>query len=111
MCFDDQEAPEVDRLPTVPCDEPHQNEVFHLYDVDAADHPGLDALRAQAEEVCRGEPFTRYVGEPYETSRFEVFQILPTEDTWREDGDREVVCALYDPEDDTKSTSARVTAA
>ena len=110
MCFDDQDGSEIERFPTVPCDEPHQNEVFHLFDVEGQDYPGVDALRAEGERVCRGEAFTRYVGETYEASRFDVFQILPTEGSWSE-GDREVVCALYDPFDNAETGSARVTSA
>lgn len=110
MCFDDQEDAEVERLPTAPCDEPHENEVFHLYDVRAEEHPGQEALTAAAEEVCRGEPFVDYVGTTVEESRFEVYQILPTAESW-EEGDREVVCVLYDPSDNTETGSARVTSA
>lgn len=107
MCFDDQEAAEVEHLPEVPCDQPHENEVFHVYDVDGDEHPGQEALTAGAEQVCRGEPFTAYVGQPVDQTRFEVYQILPTEDSWAR-GDREVVCVLYDPEDNTETGSARL---
>ena len=110
MCFDDQDGPEVERLPTVPCDEPHENEVFHLYDVRGDEHPGQEALTVAADEVCRGEPFVDYVGTTVEESRFDVYQILPTEESW-EEGDREVVCVLYDPSDNVETGSARVTSA
>ena len=111
QCFDDGESDEVESFPVVDCDEPHDNEVFHVYDVDAdGDYPGTDALHEEGVERCTGEPFEAYVGEPYETSRFEVFTVVPTETSWG-DGDREVVCALYDPEDQTETGSARSTTA
>ena len=110
QCFDDGDSDEVESFPVVDCDEPHDNEVFHVYDVEDADeYPGADALHAEGVERCQREPFESYTGEPYDTSRFEVFTVVPSEESWG-DGDREVVCALYDPEDQTEDTSARRTA-
>jgi hypothetical protein len=109
MCFDDQDGAEVEHLPTVPCDEPHQNEVFHLYEVDGDEYPGQEALTADAERTCRGGAFRDYTGVPLERARFDVYQILPTSESWSR-GDREVVCVLYDPDDNTETGSARVTA-
>jgi hypothetical protein len=107
MCFDDQDGSAVEHLPTRPCDEPHENEVFHLFDVDGETYPGQDALTADADAVCRGDAFTTYVGQPVDQSRFEVYQILPSEDSWGR-GDREVACVLYDPVDNTETGSARL---
>lgn len=107
-CFDDAEGEEIEEFDTVDCAEEHQNEVFFVYDVEDADEfPGADALNESGVQRCTGEPFAEYVGEPYDTSRFEVFTVVPTEESWS-NGDREVICALYDPEDNSETRSARV---
>lgn len=44
---------------------------------------------------CRAEPFTEYVGRPVGGSALDVFYALPSKETWDGDGDRIVVCALF----------------
>lgn len=110
-CFDDAEDEQIDEFATVDCEEEHQNEVFFVYDAEDADEfPGTDELHEAGMDRCTGEPFTDYVGEAYDESRFEVFTVVPSEESWGS-GDREVVCALYDPEDNTETGSAQVDAA
>lgn len=107
-CFDDAEDEQIEDFDTVDCDDDHQNEVFFVYDTDDADDfPGTEVLHETGMERCTGEPFAEYVGETYEESRFEVFTVVPSEESWG-NGDREVVCALYDPEDNTETGSANV---
>lgn len=96
-CFDRNAASgEISDVPIVDCAEPHDSEAFHTFEVGDGEYPGDDALRAQAEEQCL-PAFAEYVGVEYANSRLDVFPITPTEGSWAE-GDREVVCALYDPE-------------
>ena len=111
QCFDDAEGAEIDDFDTVGCDEAHQNEVFFVYDADDADEfPGTEALHEAGMDRCTREPFDEYVGESYEDSKFEVFTVVPSEESWG-NGDREVVCALYDPEDNSETGSASVDSA
>lgn len=95
-CFDDQEdADEISSVPAVDCDEPHDNEVFALIEYTDTDvYPGADEMRAIGTELCIDQ-FEDYVGIDYPTSTLDVFSIYPTEASWS-DGDRELVCALYD---------------
>lgn len=98
-CFDDTDGisgGEVSDVPVVECSEPHDNEVFHTFDLDDGDFPGDDAMMTQAEEVCV-PAFEEYVGTDYASSRLDIFPITPTEGSW-DTGDREIVCALYDVE-------------
>jgi hypothetical protein len=95
-CYDDPPSAEVERFDVVACDEPHDNEVFHVFEVGGAEHPGREALLDEAAVRCRGDAFTDYVGVPLESSDLRVFQVLPTAETWRR-GDREIVCVLYAP--------------
>jgi hypothetical protein len=98
-CFNDPEESEglISDLTLLPCDQPHDNEVFALVNHPAGDgeaFPGDEAMDTFAEEQCLSA-FEQYVGLPYEESVFAYVPIKPTAETWA-DGDREVVCVLYD---------------
>ena len=97
-CFDDVESAlgggEVESVPAIPCDQPHDNEVFAKPQLPDGPYPGDDEILVEAQELCLDE-FTAYTGQDYDTSPLDVFPITPTEQTW-EDGDvRSVVCSLY----------------
>ena len=93
-CFDDTEESQVSSVPEVDCAEPHDNEVFAVFDyTDADTFPGNEALDAAATDLCIAQ-FQDYVGAAYLDSTLEVFPIIPTQASW-DDGDREVICALY----------------
>ena len=93
-CFDDTAETQVSSVPEVDCAEPHDNEVFAVFDYTETDtFPGDEALDAAATDLCIAQ-FQAYVGEAYIDSTLEVFPIIPTEASW-DDGDREVICALY----------------
>lgn len=93
-CFDDTQESEVSEVPEVDCSEPHDNEVFSVFDYTETDtFPGSEALNDAAQAMCI-EEFESYVGLPYPESALEVFPITPTEGSW-DNGDREVICALY----------------
>jgi hypothetical protein len=95
LCFNDEAdaADEVSSVPDVPCEEPHDNEVFALIQYTGETFPGPDAMQAEAVDLCIGE-FEGYVGLPYEESELDVYPLVPTQASW-DGGDREIVCALY----------------
>ena len=93
-CFDDTDETQVSSVPEVDCTEPHDNEVFAVFDYSGSDtFPGSTAMNDAAQELCI-EEFESYVGLSYEESALEVFPITPTEGSW-DGGDREIICALY----------------
>jgi hypothetical protein len=94
-CFDDTEAEQVSSVPEVDCAEPHDNEVFALINYTESDsYPGEDTMNERGKELCIAQ-FDAYVGLSYPESDLEVFPITPTEDSWNESNDREIICALY----------------
>lgn len=96
-CFLDPDATDtVAEVPLVPCDEPHDNEVFNIHVIDAAERPSDDEMSAIVEEECTTS-FETYVGTPYASSELYLYPMTPSEGSW-EQGDREVVCYLYDPD-------------
>lgn len=99
-CFDDVEefseegSGEVADVPIVECSEPHDNQVFAKFDLPDGDFPGQAGVQASAEDGCI-ERFEDFVGLAYADSRYVASSLTPTDQTWG-DGDREVVCFLYD---------------
>ncbi len=91
------QVPEGDVLtvPVVPCSEPHGEEIFAAVSLPEGDFPGDDAILAQADEFCFGE-FENFVGLSYEESVLDFTYFHPNEESWL-DGDRVVLCAIYDP--------------
>jgi hypothetical protein len=79
----------------VACDEPHDLEVFHVFDLDPDQTEG-EALVDAVREACLGDAFTDHVGVPAERSSLELLPLPPTEDQLAR-GDRSVVCTLREP--------------
>lgn len=90
------DATQVTDVAVVPCADEHAQEVYATAQVpDGATLPADDDLRAQAEETCTTE-FEAYVGLPYAESALDFTWLQPTAESW-EQGDRELVCLVYDP--------------
>ena len=96
-CLDDATVgdDEVDSLPLVTCDQPHDTEVVAVVTAEGEDYPGDEAIGKQAEELCVAE-FEEYVGLAYADSMYQVGYYTPTSGSWQS-GDREIVCTVYDP--------------
>jgi len=96
--YDDQDW--IYELPVVPCDTPHTDEVFFLFDVEDGEFPGDDVLQEQAWTRC-GEEFEKYVGIAYDDSELELYNYQPTKSSWNHWDDRAIQCILYSNEDVT----------
>lgn len=100
-CFDNtgslvnEETGEVSDLPGVPCSQPHDNEVFAIFDLDQPTFPGSEAISEMSFDACL-DRFESFVGLDYETSSLDIAALYPTKESWSQQGDREVVCAVYD---------------
>lgn len=99
-CFDDQdslvldEVTEISAVPIVDCSEPHDNEVFALYDAADGNFPGRDAMINTGFDGCV-DRFERFAGMSYIDSELAVFAITPSRESW-ERGQREVVCSVFE---------------
>ena len=98
-CYDDPTlaTENVTGVAGVPCDEPHDNEVFALFDIERDTFPGDSLTLALGNRGCL-EHFAEYVGTTYAESRLAINTLVPSAGSWEELGDREVVCIafLYD---------------
>ena len=93
-CFDDGDldATEVSSVDDLSCDQPHDNEVYAVFDVDLSDY-SAELIGQQADDGCLAA-FEPYVGRDYFESELDFFTLTPTAGSW-ENGDREVICSLY----------------
>ena len=94
-CFNDEdlEAEVITVVPTVPCSEPHDNEVYFAYEMTEATHPGRQAALDAADRRCF-DAFEPFVGKDYFESDLDFFSMVPTQESW-DQGDREVLCSIY----------------
>ncbi|MDJ0747876.1 MAG: septum formation family protein [Woeseiaceae bacterium] len=114
-CFNDTasistaEGGEVSSLPAVPCSEPHDNEVYAVFDLGVAEFPEGNAMSTMAFDACRNR-FESFVGVDYESSALDILALYPTRESWELQGDREVVCAVFEMNAKKLTGSARNTA-
>ncbi|WP_169786717.1 septum formation family protein [Nitriliruptor alkaliphilus] len=97
-CFQFPEGQdEVAEFEVVDCDEPHDSEVIHTFELSGDEYPEEDELVAAVDEECFGEAFEAYIGAPYGTTDVAVYPIRPTPASWERADDREVACAAHVP--------------
>ena len=99
-CFDDTAfgATDISEVPGVPCSDPHDNEVYALFDI-PGQWPGDEQVEELAYEGCY-DRFEGAIGESYEDSVIDYTVIYPSKDSWAELDDREVICVAYHMEYD-----------
>ncbi len=94
QCFNGGGEEEVAEVQDVPCEEPHDSEVYAVFDYPAQedDYPGNDVLRDYGDAECR-DRFDDFVGIDYEQSELVMGTLWPSTDTWAM-GDRAIVCTV-----------------
>lgn len=104
-CFDEgavreDEPSRLQEVELVECAREHRNEVYAAVDYEAgasAAYPGNGELAQFAQRQCVSR-FEAYVGAPVERTGYGIGTIYPDEPSWAE-GDRAVLCVLYDADD------------
>lgn len=105
-CFNEAAAAQepseqmVSSVPTVDCSQPHDAEVYELFDVTGITDYDAAAIDEQAIAGCL-EAFEPYVGTSYEEAEaLDIYYLQPSPQTWGT-GDREVICAVISLEGQT----------
>lgn len=103
-CYDDLPEGEAAVVTAVPCADPHDAEVYHVFEWegDEASFPGTDLIQGFAADGCT-DAFGSFVGVEYEESTLDYTVFWPNEGSWS-DGDREFVCLVGVPEEKTSGT-------
>lgn len=94
-CFDDEAfaSSEISELPALPCAEPHDNEIYATFDV-TGEWPGDERIEEMAYEGCY-DRFAGAIGKSYEESVIDFTVIYPSQGSWKQLDDREVICVAY----------------
>lgn len=96
QCLDQPAAATaIEEVEVVPCDDPHDLEVFAVVALPDGPYPG-DSARSDAALAACTDRFAAYVGIEPSASELATGFLVPTEAAW-DGGDREVVCLLYAP--------------
>ncbi|MEV7607886.1 DUF2510 domain-containing protein [Microbacterium sp. NPDC089320] len=84
---------EVYELPIVPCDTPHTDEVYFIFDAPDGEFPGDDGLQTIAADRCDAA-FEEFIGVPYADSELDNYWFVPTESSWKRLNDRAIQCIV-----------------
>ena len=106
-CFD-ASGDQVDTVTVVDCESTHIYEAFAIFDHEAgadAPYPGDEALLEYADGACQ-PLFEDYVGIAYADSEYWITSVTPSQQTWEESDDREIVCALKLGEEAQETTGS-----
>lgn len=96
-CFDVRKDQRELREARVPCDVPHDDEIYHQFELPDRPYPGGDALHAEALAGCL-DRFADFIGIPFEASELEVTTYHAGPDAWAA-GDRVISCSVWDTDD------------
>ena len=110
-CFNDPEPDEldaIDEVEVVPCDLPHDNEIYYSFELAEGAMPATDSMFELSAGQCL-PAFDAFVGIEFELSEMDVFPLTPTIAQW-EDGHRTVHCVLFNLDLSELVGSARGTA-
>ncbi|MFS0895576.1 septum formation family protein [Microbacterium sp. 179-I 3D3 NHS] len=93
---------DIYELPVLPCDVPHTDEVFFIYELDDGEFPGDEYLTDKTWEDCRAH-FEAFVGVAYDDSELDFYSYQPTRSSWIRAGDRTVHCIVFSYDEVTGS--------
>jgi hypothetical protein len=95
-CFD--EGGSDDEVVRLPCNSPHQGELYAVVTLPPQTWPGEKEIGDQSEAAC-DKAFEPYVGISVDKSELEPVTWYPELSTWSS-GDRNVYCGVYGPDGD-----------
>jgi hypothetical protein len=93
-CLAEEAIGDVESVPVVPCDEAHDSELYHTFDLPDTEYPGEESIIDSAQQGCLAA-FESFVGAPYETSIYDISYLYPIEESWNAIKDRTVLCGVY----------------
>ncbi len=102
---------EIESVDGVPCEQPHQSEVYYSFAVPEGDgnFPGTEAVQDQADQGCL-DAFQGFVGIDFDSSVYEISTLTPTAESWAQIKDREILCLIGQAEGTLTTGTAKGTA-
>jgi len=92
--LEDSETTEVGTVDAIPCDLPHEFEIYALSHqfFDQSSYPGEEVIELTASEYCAIE-FKKFIGINVQDSILSYVFLFPNKDGWNI-GDKSVTCAV-----------------
>lgn len=97
-CVLDRQRPDgadVDVVEVVPCEEPHDSELFARLAVTEDSFPGAEYLIREGGTRCQSA-FADFIGVDFAESVYDFTFYYPTPSSWV-DGDRSIFCLAHEP--------------
>ena len=97
-CVLDRERPDgsdIDVVEVVPCEQPHDSELFARLAVTEDSFPGTDFLIQEGGTRCQSA-FNDFIGVDFAQSVFDFTFYYPTPSSWV-DGDQSIFCLAHEP--------------
>ncbi|MFV0257199.1 MAG: septum formation family protein [Acidimicrobiales bacterium] len=91
-CLNDVSG-EIASVNTVSCEDPHDREVYYAFNLPDGEYPGEAAVSEAASQSCENA-FSDYVGVLLDESRYGIYSLTPTQESWDVLDDRLVTCML-----------------
>jgi hypothetical protein len=104
-CLNEVSEELVSEVPVVPCDQPHDEEIYFDFLLEGDEYPGEDPIQTEADTRCAAE-FDAFVGLAYDSSTLDFYAYRPSEESWTQLDDRIVSCVIYDPAGQVTGTLA-----
>lgn len=97
-CIDEPSAGSdlINKVTRVPCEDPHDLEAYYSFNIDLDEMPDAETMAELADNGCISQ-WEAFVGAPYDDSDLYLYNLFPSDESWPE-GDREVLCLLYEPD-------------
>jgi hypothetical protein len=110
-CLGELEGSTFEAVDAVPCAQSHKYEAYAAFEIPSGSgstFPGDENINTWAGDGCL-ERFAGFVGLEFEQSIYGIATIKPTQGSWDELDDREVLCAIYNYDETLKQGTARDT--
>ena len=104
-CFNNSSSSVV-QVTVVPCDQAHDYELFFSYNLTGGPYPGEELIKQDWMRTCM-DHFEGFVGRSFDDSTLDVSAIYPTELTWNNQSDRQVLCSVTAADGRQRLGSAR----
>lgn len=90
-CTGDLGTGSVNTITFVPCNQEHYWEAYASVEMTEPTYPGDSVAGEEADQLC-GDRFIDWVGKSKDDSQYDYTYLYPTQDTWTQAHDREIVC-------------------
>lgn len=87
---------DVKEIDIIPCGQEHHQEVLLITKITAKELPDDEAIKKLVRDKCV-PAFNDFVGTSFDDSSLDIQYLSPSQESWDNQEDRDIVCTVYDP--------------